>query len=191
MPSYSLSSKFKKQRFSKSKISARKVKLVPTFTVHKLYRLVLYLQSVAAVLSPPTMNLLRRNNSYSNYLWLTLIFRSVLSLWNNYSFRIPCPKVRSIKSLLHLQKLCRSMWCYLNNICNSKARLNVCSSAVQHYRNQHLEYHTTIDIQLSTCTAQLQELQEIQAKYDKLAAQVSNEDPLIQDLTAREDLPLF
>ena len=68
-----------------------------------------------------------------------------------------------------------------------QARLKVCSSAVQHYRNQYLEYRHATDDQLSTCTAQLQELQEIQAKYDKLAAQVSTEDPLIQDLTSRED----
>ncbi len=60
-----------------------------------------------------------------------------------------------------------------------QARLKVCSSAVQHYRNQHLEHRTTTDVQLSTCTAQLQELQ---AKYDKLAAQVFPEDPLLQEL---------
>ena len=60
-----------------------------------------------------------------------------------------------------------------------QARLKVCSSAVQHYRNQHLEHRTTTDVQLSTCTAQLQELQ---AKYDKLAVQVSEEDPLLKEL---------
>ncbi len=61
-----------------------------------------------------------------------------------------------------------------------QARLKVCSSAVQHYRNQFLEYRTASDVQLSTCfTAQLH---EIQAKYDKLAAQVSEEDPLLHEL---------
>jgi hypothetical protein len=60
-----------------------------------------------------------------------------------------------------------------------QARLKVCSSAVQHYRNQHLEHRTTTDVQLSTCTTHLQELQ---AKYDKLAVQVSEEDPLLKEL---------
>ncbi len=36
MPSYSLNSKFKMQRFSNLKIRSRKVKQYPTFTVHKL-----------------------------------------------------------------------------------------------------------------------------------------------------------
>ena len=60
-----------------------------------------------------------------------------------------------------------------------QARLKVCSSAVQHYQNQILEHRTTTAVQLSTCTAHLQELQ---AKYDKLAAQVSEEDPLLKEL---------
>jgi len=60
-----------------------------------------------------------------------------------------------------------------------QARLKVCSSAVQHYRNQHLEHRTTTDVQLSTCTTHLQELQ---AKYNKLAVQVSEEDPLLKEL---------
>jgi hypothetical protein len=62
-----------------------------------------------------------------------------------------------------------------------QARLKVSSSAVQHYRNQFSEYRTASDVQLSKCTAQLQ---EIQAKYDKLDAQVSTEDPLLQELYA-------
>ena len=60
-----------------------------------------------------------------------------------------------------------------------QARLKVSTSAVTHYRNQVLEYRTTIGEQLSTSQAQLQ---EIQAKYDKLAIQVSAEDPLLKEL---------
>jgi hypothetical protein len=60
-----------------------------------------------------------------------------------------------------------------------QARLKVSTSAVTHYRNQVLEYRTTTGEQLSTSQAQLQ---EIQAKYDKLAIQVSAEDPLLKEL---------
>jgi hypothetical protein len=60
-----------------------------------------------------------------------------------------------------------------------QARLKVFSSAVQHYRNQILEHRTTTDVQLSMCTAHLQELQ---AKFDKLAAHVSEENPLLKEL---------
>ncbi len=57
------------------------------------------------------------------------------------------------------------------------ARLKVCSSAVQHYRNQLLEYRTTTGDQL----------QEIQAKYDKIAAQVSEEDSILKALAELSD----
>ncbi len=63
-----------------------------------------------------------------------------------------------------------------------QARLQVSCSAVTHYRkfrNLLLEYCTTVNDQFSTCQAQLQ---ETQAKYDKLAAQVSEEDPLLKEL---------
>jgi hypothetical protein len=49
------------------------------------------------------------------------------------------------------------------------ARLKVSSSAVLHYQNQLLGYSTTM-VWLAQCQAQLQ---ETQAKYDTLAAQVS------------------
>ncbi len=58
-----------------------------------------------------------------------------------------------------------------------QARLKVSTSAVSHYRNKLLEYRATAD-QLAPCQAQLQ---ETQAKYDKLAAQVSEEDQLFFD----------
>jgi hypothetical protein len=65
-----------------------------------------------------------------------------------------------------------------------QARLKVSSSAVTHYRNQYLEYRATTDNQFSTCTAQLQELQ---AKYDNLTAQVSEEDPILKELAELDD----
>ncbi len=55
------------------------------------------------------------------------------------------------------------------------ARLNVSTSAVKHYRNQLLEFHTTTSAELSVSHAQLQEVQD---KYDELVAQVSKEDSL-------------
>ena len=62
-----------------------------------------------------------------------------------------------------------------------QVRLKVSASAVTHYRNQFLEYRTTTTEQLATSQAQLQELQ---AKYDQLAAQVTQEDPLVQSIVA-------
>ena len=53
-----------------------------------------------------------------------------------------------------------------------QARLKVSTSAVTHYRNQLMAYRTTTG----------EQLQEIQAKYDKLAIQVSAEDPLLKEL---------
>jgi hypothetical protein len=60
-----------------------------------------------------------------------------------------------------------------------QARLKVSTSDVTHYRNQLLAYRTTTDRQLSTSQARPQ---EIQAKYDKLAAQVSEKNPLLKEL---------
>ena len=53
------------------------------------------------------------------------------------------------------------------------ARLNVSTSAVKHYQNQFLASHA--------------QLQEIQAKYDKLAAQVSDEDSILKVLAELDD----
>jgi hypothetical protein len=50
---------------------------------------------------------------------------------------------------------------------------------VTHYLNQLSEYCTATGEQLSTSQAPLQ---EIQAQYDKLAAQVSEEDPPLKEL---------
>jgi hypothetical protein len=57
------------------------------------------------------------------------------------------------------------------------ARLNVSNSAVKHYRTQFLESRTTAD----HVSAQLH---EVQPKYDKLVAQVSNEDSLFKAMVA-------
>ena len=62
-----------------------------------------------------------------------------------------------------------------------QARLEVSSSAVSHYRNQHLEYRTTTAAQFSTCQAQLL---ETRTKYDKLTAQVTKEDPIVRSIIA-------
>ena len=59
-----------------------------------------------------------------------------------------------------------------------QARLKVSVSAVMHYRNQLLLYRPTA-VLLAPCQAQLQ---ETQAKYEKLAEQVSKEDPLLKEL---------
>jgi hypothetical protein len=59
-----------------------------------------------------------------------------------------------------------------------QARLKVSVSAVTHYRNQLLVYRHTAGL-LAPCQAQLQ---EAQAKYEKLAEQVSREDPLLKGL---------
>ena len=59
-----------------------------------------------------------------------------------------------------------------------QARLKVSASAVSHYRTKLLEYRATA-VQLAPHQAQHQ---EIQAKYDQIAAQVSKEDTLLKEL---------
>ena len=55
------------------------------------------------------------------------------------------------------------------------ARLHVSNSAVKHYRTQFLESRTTAD-QVSA------QLQAVQAKHDKLAAQISAGDSLFTEM---------
>ena len=63
-----------------------------------------------------------------------------------------------------------------------QARLKVSASAATHYRNQFLEYQTKLDAQLTSSQQTSSQLQETSAKYDKLAAQVTQEDPIVRSI---------
>ena len=68
-----------------------------------------------------------------------------------------------------------------------QARIKVSASAVTHYRNQFLEYRTKLDAQLTSSqqtSSQLQETRLTSAKYDKLAAQIPQEDPILRSIEA-------
>jgi hypothetical protein len=66
-----------------------------------------------------------------------------------------------------------------------QARLKVSASAVTHYRNKFLEFRTNLDSQLTLSQQTSSTLQETSAKYDKLAAQIAQEDPIVRSIVAR------
>ena len=65
-----------------------------------------------------------------------------------------------------------------------QARLKASVSGVTHYRNKFLEYRTNLDSQLTLSQQTSSTLQETSAKYDKLAAQIAQEDPIVRSIVA-------